>query len=346
MQILAMVHLSDCRPVCGGGSDTSEDETVKQQTEDLGNRDTCIAIAGIIANSSISIMKYCIPKSLNQVISFKFYSSKFIKLTFIFFKKGVRSEPSETWSVWYSELWSDTLIDLKFTDTVYGDTVIAYRDNRGGSDSSNSNVDKGPAEEFVSIHPRIIQSSNYLFQTQYSTGADRSQRLILASSSSEISGVVSTEKEILSISSMHVIPTDDRGRMPWIFLTVVLMDRPVVVVNDDGEEQTIDKSSNSITESTEVEVCGRIDIQGFIANRGVLDPPLSICDLNNFLLLNRQAGYIPVSFMSLSILNAQILLVPSKPDYDVQLVEVNFQNSFTVGSVTRRSELFAPLVYL
>jgi hypothetical protein len=68
MQILAMVHLSDCRPVCGGGSDTSEEETVKQQTEDLGNRDNCIAIAGIIANSSISIMKYCIPKSLNQVI--------------------------------------------------------------------------------------------------------------------------------------------------------------------------------------------------------------------------------------------------------------------------------------
>lgn len=97
---------------------------------------------GISANSTITVMKYCVPKSLNQ---------------------GVRSEPSETWTVWHSEEWSSSILSVKFTDTVYGDTVVCYRDNRGRS------ADTGPREQFVSIHPRIIQSNADLYSFQYST---------------------------------------------------------------------------------------------------------------------------------------------------------------------------------
>lgn len=39
MHILAMVELSDCRPICGGLA-------VDEQKERDGNKDTCIAIAG------------------------------------------------------------------------------------------------------------------------------------------------------------------------------------------------------------------------------------------------------------------------------------------------------------
>jgi hypothetical protein len=124
MQIFAMVELSDCRRVCGGAVTDNEDGTPRV------NRDTCIAIAGVdAANASVAVRKYCVPKALGL---------------------GVWSQPFESWGVWYSEDWTDTLVELKFTDTQYGDTLVAYRDNRGNSDT----LAKGPPEQFVSVHPR------------------------------------------------------------------------------------------------------------------------------------------------------------------------------------------------
>ena len=71
MNIMAMVELSDCRPICGGSL-----KTVSKQM----NKDTCIAIAGLPSNNTIEIRKYCVPKAQGQ---------------------GVRSVPTETWFVWF-----------------------------------------------------------------------------------------------------------------------------------------------------------------------------------------------------------------------------------------------------
>lgn len=64
MKIITLVELSECVPICGGGT---------------GDRNTCIAIAGIPANSTITVKKYCIPRNVGD---------------------SVREAPSEEWNIW------------------------------------------------------------------------------------------------------------------------------------------------------------------------------------------------------------------------------------------------------
>lgn len=54
MNILAMAELSDCRPICGGQSEAAPNAV---------NKDTCIAIAGLPANNTVCVRKYCVPKA-------------------------------------------------------------------------------------------------------------------------------------------------------------------------------------------------------------------------------------------------------------------------------------------
>lgn len=98
MTILSMVELSRCHRVCGGLADGKS------------SRDTCIAIAGLTTNGTVAVKKYCIPRAMGE---------------------GVRGEQSEDWYVWYSDEWSQTIIDVRFTDTLFGDSIIVHRDNRG-----------------------------------------------------------------------------------------------------------------------------------------------------------------------------------------------------------------------
>jgi hypothetical protein len=122
MNIMAMVELSECSSICGGSILAESDPSI---------RDTCIAVAGLPSNSTVMVKKYCIPKAQGR---------------------GVASAATETWFIWYSEEWTDSLLELYFADTIYGDTLIAFRDNKGrGSES-------GPDEQIVSIHPRAIQA--------------------------------------------------------------------------------------------------------------------------------------------------------------------------------------------
>lgn len=132
MNIMAMVELSDCTSVCGGvyaaeyGTSTdakdAEEEAIPEE-----NKDTCIAVAGLPSNSTVMVKKYCIPKAQGR---------------------GVKSAPTETWFVWYSEEWTPSLVDLQFADSVYGDVLIAFRDNKGRTLAS------GPLEQIISVHPR------------------------------------------------------------------------------------------------------------------------------------------------------------------------------------------------
>lgn len=136
MNIMAMVELSDCRRVCGGSVQDLEDGAPPE------NLDTCVAVAGVLANASVAVKKYCVPRALSL---------------------GVWSQPSEEWSVWHSEGWSGTLLSLWFTDTVHGDALVAYRDNRGGR------PEDGPTEQAVTLHPRSVQADGTVYAGQYST---------------------------------------------------------------------------------------------------------------------------------------------------------------------------------
>ncbi len=125
---------------------------------------------GIPSNGTIAIRKYCIPKAQG---------------------KGVRGAPTETWFIWYSEEWSDTLVDIEFLDTVSADAVVALRDNKGRS------LDTGPPEHFVTVHARKSQWNTALFDLIYSTNQNRVDRQMLVRMSSEIDGMDARNTQVL-----------------------------------------------------------------------------------------------------------------------------------------------------
>jgi hypothetical protein len=170
----AHTHTHTHRPICGGSS-----ELPSPSNKDKRNIDTCIAIVGIPSNGTIAIRKYCIPKAQG---------------------KAVRGAPTETWFIWFSEEWSDTLVNVEFLDTVSADTVVVLRDNKGRS------LDTGPLEHFVTVHSRKIQRNTALFDLIYSTSQNRIDRQMLVKMSSEIDGLDSRNTQV-----PHVIKLYDSG---------------------------------------------------------------------------------------------------------------------------------------
>jgi hypothetical protein len=133
--------LSLYRYVCGGLTEEEVQlgqkiETYVDKTRDP-NKDTCIAVAGLPENSTVQVLKYCIPKMQGQ---------------------SVRVATLETWSVWHSHEWSSTIVSIQFADTVSGDSLVALRDNRGKSLESGHVL-----EDIVSVHPRAAQIDPALY---------------------------------------------------------------------------------------------------------------------------------------------------------------------------------------
>lgn len=189
------------RPICGGTVDTtsSSSSSTTAKPSSAQNKDTCIAIVGLPSNNTIEIRKYCVPKAQGR---------------------GVQSAPTETWFVWFSEEWMDTLVDLKFLDTVSGDAVVALRDNKGRS------LQTGPLEQFVSVHPRRIQQDTSLYDLMYGTSQNRIDRLTLAKMSSDISGIDPQAEQVLAITDLFVLPTGEGdGRRRWILLSLIVVPR-------------------------------------------------------------------------------------------------------------------------
>jgi hypothetical protein len=112
MKIVTLVELLDCDLVCVGGE----------------GLDSCIAVAGLSANNTILVKKYCIPRALGF---------------------SVRSEPSQEWSVWGSEDWTTGALDIQFADIVTGDVLVVLRDGVGTDRPE-------PKQQFVTVHPRYI----------------------------------------------------------------------------------------------------------------------------------------------------------------------------------------------
>jgi hypothetical protein len=279
MRIESIVQLLDCSGICGNHEDYIIGNTGV-------NIDTCIAIAGLSTNSTIHVMKYCIPKSMSD---------------------GVTGEPRETWYVWYSEEWSMTVTDIKFSDVVRGDTLIVSRNNK------NLNFETGPSEQFISVHPREIQLDIPTYTLKYGTLSDRNQRLSIFPQSSVISGMPSDVK-VVGISDMFILPTGGEGRNPWILLHVF--------VSGSGE---------GITDSGGMDICIVLDIEYFIDNRGTLSTLPHVCNLYSFFETNIGSSYIPVVLPGESMLNVPVVLIPTIANVDVCVVNMNFISNYELG---------------
>lgn len=280
MNIMAMVELSECGSICGGMYVEEKQQGGMNGRLDDQNRDTCIAVAGLPSNNTIMVKKYCIPKAQGR---------------------SVKSEPTETWFVWYSEEWSSTLMDLQFADTIYGDTLVAMRDNKGRT------LATGPLEQIISIHPRAIQMDASVYYRYFSTAANRNDRLTYVSTTDYKVKKLDKLRDIpLSITDMFVLPTGGtHRRKAWIFLSYVV----ATDLNEDGAAD----DAMPITQTQRVDVCGSLSVTSFVQRLGELesaDIP-SKCNLNGFFDFMRQSSIMPIVMPSVSLDQARLLLVPT-----------------------------------
>ena len=314
------------RPICGGISSPEVSKIAK-------NRDTCIAIAGLPGNGTVSIRKYCVPKAQGR---------------------GVRSAPTETWFIWYSEEWSDTLVDLKFLDTVSGDAVAALRDNKGRS------LQTGPPEQFVTVHPRRIQQDIALFDQAYATSQNRIDRLTLVKMSSEITGLDTTKEQILGITDMFVLPTGQGDRrQPWVLLSFIVA--PVdeqAPESGDGTPFTAQDASSQLQEeawsassspssgmhdSYRRDVCINLNLNTFVTYLGTLEEMPHICNLQSFFEINRNSGYSPVVLhLPDSLYKADVALLPSRKGADACILHLKFTSLSEISSNQAKSCFTTP----
>ena len=226
----------------------------------------------------------------------------------------MKSAPTETWFVWFSEEWSPTLMDLQFADSIYGDVLIAHRDNKGRT------LQTGPLEHIISIHPRVIQMDPVAYFRYYSTAADRNERLIYVSTTDYIvNGIDKVTQTPLAITDMMVIPTDANvHRHAWIFLSYVVAED----MDSDGRVDAI-----PITQTQRVDVCAPINVEEFIQNlgdlRGTYVP--RTCKLNGLFDVMRKSSLLPVMMPSSTLGRMEMLLIPTSASGGVEACILTMQ---------------------
>lgn len=118
-----------------------------------------VGVVGVVANNSISVKKYCIPTA-----------------------KGTSTHLVDEWYVWHSEHWSSNVVDVQFTDVIYGDALLILRDGSGMPIEQQATY--GPDEQFTSLHVRFAQLDGDLWTRLYYSANDRINRQILLQATS------------------------------------------------------------------------------------------------------------------------------------------------------------------
>jgi hypothetical protein len=273
MQIVTLVELSTCQVVCGGSA----------------SHDTCIAVAGLAANNSIVVKKYCVPKAVGY---------------------SVRSAPGETWTVWGSDKWTESAMDIQFADTILGDTLIVLRDGIGS-------VDMGPQQQFVTVHPRSIQVDAVQWDRYYSTEELRLPRLTFASANDYVDGrgVDNNGKRhiTLAIIDMFVFPQQVDSQRVYIVLSTI---------NDMGVQ-------SEMTETHRGAVCGVLDVKMMVDTRNVVPATLQECsDMEDFFTLGVDSGYVPVVFSpTLEVSSVVVAQVPTMQGTPLKLMTFSFNGN-------------------
>lgn len=147
-----------------------------------------------------------------------------------------------------------------------------------------------------------------------------------------MSGFDKTRDFPLAITDMYVLPTDKTGqRMPWIFLSYV-------VATDKDGDGTVDNIA--ITETQRVDVCGMLDIRSFVTTLGDVQqgtrPPYR-CSLEGFFDFMRQSSIIPVALPSPSLMDAELLLVPTSAGVQACVMQMKFSDLYKVSEGFRRT---------
>lgn len=308
MNILAMVELSDCKIICGGlvdgelnklatGDIPLNQESQKKQSKPV-NTDTCIAVAGLAQNNTVSVKKYCIPKMQGQ---------------------SVRGAPTETWFVWYSEEWSQTLVSLHFADTVTGDTLIALRDNHGQSLQSGHVL-----EDIVSVHAREMQTDAVFFDRFYGDKQLRlSRQAFTHTTKMDVSGFSKTHDTPLKIAEILVLPNDAADqRKPWILMSYIV-----------GQRNT------GITDSLRRDVCAMLDVEEFVITLGQQQyPPDGTCNLQSLFETMRGSALTTVVVPTGRVLAARLLIMPTSTQalVDACLVTVIFSSLHAISDMQEK----------
>jgi hypothetical protein len=188
--VLAMVELSRCVDICGGGAVVMATEFT-QDEPDGESRYTCMAMTGIL-DGQLHIRKYCMPKRHSE---------------------GVRASSSGDWVVQLGAGVLESVRNVHFGDTQEGDTVVLFRDNTGRGDVADS----GPQRQFVTVHSRELAALDPdTYDSFYGSEELQTKHLLLATLE-DLSASAS-----LSISSVLVIPTDEVRTVTWLLLRVVV----------------------------------------------------------------------------------------------------------------------------
>lgn len=314
LNVLAMVELSDCRFTCGGvneedmelggqyefGTSTAEEDIQSKEAEKKReNSDTCIAVAGLAGNNTVSVRKYCIPKAQGQ---------------------GVRSAASETWYIWYSEEWTSTLVSLHFADTVTGDTLVALRDNRGRSLETGHVL-----EDIVSVHPRTVQIDERFYDRFYGDKMQRLPRFALTyTSKMDVVGFSKASHQVLKITDVYVLPAGSTdARRPWIFMSYIAAAL---------------RAEETIQDSQRYDVCQVLDVEYFISSLGKQEQAPQLCNLQGFFDKMRLSAMVPVVMPTVSFYVARILLMPSSRQalVDACIISLHFESTDVIsGEQTR-----------
>jgi hypothetical protein len=242
-------------------------------------------------------------------------------------------------------------VDLKFTDTVSGDVVIALRDNKGRT------LETGPVEQFVSVHPRRIQQDASAYDRMYGSRQNRVDRLTLVKMSSEISGMDPASEQVLAITDMFVLPTGEGDkRRPWVFLSLIVAPQdekapvtPTTADEDDAFAESYQSSSEnldgkvSLHDSFRRDVCICIDMDRFVNFAGALRQEARLCNLNSFFEINRNSGYSTAVLGSPgSLYKADVALLPSQRGADACIIHFVFDTLSTLSPEQAKSCFTTP----
>jgi hypothetical protein len=265
MKIITLVELLVCDSICGGTSGT----------------DTCIAIAGISANNTIAVKKYCVPKGIGL---------------------SVRSAPLEAWNVWESETWTDGALDIQFSDTISGDTLVVLRDGIGSSGQQ-------PQEQFVTVHPRSIQQDAVVWDQFYSTEFDRLRRLLFCRVNMFVSNqpvrTDGTSVVTLAIDRIFVFPQRSAGDHAYIVVSTV---------DDLGRDVGIDTNHHGA-------MCGMFSASVIAARGSSPFADMRRCgSMVEFFQLGR-SGYVPIVLNQYDPVYTHVAQVPTATGLPLKLMK-------------------------
>lgn len=258
-KILAMVELEDCSVVCGGAAaGISDGFAVEFEVSD--NRDACVAVAGITDSVELRVQKYCLPMSLGA---------------------GAWQQQSEGWTVQGSGEFIDTVLQVAFSESRRGDTLVVLRDNTGSGMP-------GPERELVTVHPRKVQANREEFEVLYGTQQKVADRLAVMTLEEATAALGSSSNVALGVVAMYVLPGGRQGRVPWIFMRV------------------------ETSESGTVDLCWPIDENTLLSSLGQTRPSVRKCGTNDVMTAIIDEGRAVVSLATASYGKAMLALIPTK----------------------------------